>query len=236
MPTGPKSSVEEIRARFDQDVERFSNLATGQTATMDAADCMELVTEAAALASPGATRALDVGCGAGNFSLKLRERLPGVHCTLLDLSQPMLDRARQRLGAAAAETLQGDVREVEFGSEWYDIILAAAVLHHLRTPEEWRAVYGKFFRALRPGGGLWVFDLVAHENPAIQVQLWARYCRYLEGMGGIPYRDKVFAYVAKEDTPTPVTFQLEVMRQAGFTRLDVLHKNACFAAFGGTRP
>ena len=31
-----KSTVDEIRERFDNDVERFSNLATGQSATIDA--------------------------------------------------------------------------------------------------------------------------------------------------------------------------------------------------------
>ena len=31
-----KSTVEEIRQRFDGDVERFSNLETGQSATVDA--------------------------------------------------------------------------------------------------------------------------------------------------------------------------------------------------------
>jgi tRNA (cmo5U34)-methyltransferase len=31
-----KSSVDEIRRRFDADVERFSNLDTGQSSTVDA--------------------------------------------------------------------------------------------------------------------------------------------------------------------------------------------------------
>ncbi|MGI6419673.1 MAG: hypothetical protein ACOX1P_28900 [Thermoguttaceae bacterium] len=31
-----KSTVDEIRQRFDADVERFSNLETGQSATIDA--------------------------------------------------------------------------------------------------------------------------------------------------------------------------------------------------------
>jgi len=31
-----KSTVDEIRSRFDADVERFSNLTTGQSATIDA--------------------------------------------------------------------------------------------------------------------------------------------------------------------------------------------------------
>ena len=43
-----KSTVEEIRARFDNDVERFSNLETGQSATIDAPLALELIAEAAA--------------------------------------------------------------------------------------------------------------------------------------------------------------------------------------------
>jgi tRNA (cmo5U34)-methyltransferase len=39
-------------------------------------------------------------------------------------------------------------------------VLAAAVLHHLRADQEWRDVFAAFHRALRPGGSLWVFDLV----------------------------------------------------------------------------
>ena len=46
-----KSTVEEIRARFDADVERFSNLETGQLATVDAPLVLDLVTQAAAAAN-----------------------------------------------------------------------------------------------------------------------------------------------------------------------------------------
>ncbi len=38
-----KSSVDQIRSRFDQDVERFSNLETGQSATIDAPLSLELI-------------------------------------------------------------------------------------------------------------------------------------------------------------------------------------------------
>lgn len=36
-----KSTQEDIRKRFDNDVERFSNLKTGQTTTIDAPLAME---------------------------------------------------------------------------------------------------------------------------------------------------------------------------------------------------
>lgn len=48
-----KSSVEDIRRRFDTDVERFSNLETGQSATVDAPLAMALVAQAAAATNGG---------------------------------------------------------------------------------------------------------------------------------------------------------------------------------------
>ena len=57
-----KSTVEQIRQRFDHDVERFSNLETGQSATVDAPLVLELITQAAAVTNPQATAMLDVGC------------------------------------------------------------------------------------------------------------------------------------------------------------------------------
>lgn len=46
-----KSTIDEIRARFDADVERFSNLATGQISTVDAPLAMELISCAAAVST-----------------------------------------------------------------------------------------------------------------------------------------------------------------------------------------
>jgi tRNA (cmo5U34)-methyltransferase len=52
------------------DVERFSNLDIGQSATFDAPLAISLVAQAAALTTPHARHALDIGCGAGNYTLK----------------------------------------------------------------------------------------------------------------------------------------------------------------------
>jgi tRNA (cmo5U34)-methyltransferase len=240
-----KSTPEQIRQRFDNDVERFSNLQTGQSATIDAPLVLELISEAAAATTPGARAVLDVGCGAGNYTLKLLQRLPGLDATLVDLSRPMLDRAAQRVGAAGAGAgkvtlLQGDVRELPLPDGAFDVILAAAVLHHLREDAEWDAVFAKFHRCLRPGGSVWISDLVQHTNPGVQRMMWRRYGEYLSalkggGPGGEAYRDAVFAYVEQEDTPRPLMDQIDALRRAGFGQVEILHKNSCFAAFGAVK-
>lgn len=233
-----KSTVEEIRQRFDNDVERFSNLETGQSATVDAPLALELVSQAAAAVTPHAKHVLDVGCGAGNYTLKLLQRLPNLDVTLIDLSRPMLDRAQQRIARATSggiTLLQGDVRELSLGENSFDIILAAAVLHHLRTDSEWEQVFTAFYRGLRPGGSLWIFDLVESSIPAVEALMRRRYGEYLTQLKDEAYRDHVFAYVAKEDTPRPLVFQLELLKRVGFASVDVLHKNGSFAAFGGAK-
>ena len=233
-----KSTVEQIRQRFDADVERFSNLQTGQSATIDAPLAMELVAAAAAAATPQARHVLDVGCGAGNYTLKLLESLPNLDVTLVDLSQPMLARALERVRAATSgeiKTVQGDIREIALGEANFDVILASAVLHHLRSDAEWQQVFSAFYRALRPGGSIWISDLVESTIPAVERLMHDRYGKYLSAFKDDAYRDHVFAYVAQEDTPKPLVFQLDLLRQVGFAQVDVLHKNVCFAAFGALK-
>lgn len=234
-----KSSVDDIRRRFDGDVERFANLDTGQTSTVDAALVLDLVTETAVSVTPHAAHLLDVGCGAGNYSLKLLQRLPNLDVTLIDLSRPMLDRAAQRVGAATSGQVtprQGDIRTLDLPPASVDIILAAAVLHHLRDEAEWRAVFAKLYACLRPGGALWIADLITHDNSAVQAVMWRRYGEYLTAFRGEAYRDEVFAYIEREDSPRSLSFQLRLLRDAGFRQVDVLHKHSCFAAFGGVKP
>lgn len=234
-----KSTVEEIRARFDADVERFSNLETGQVAAVDSPLGMSLVTEAAAVTTPAPTEVLDLGCGAGNYTLALLARLetPPARIRLNDLSLPMLDRAELRLREAgfegAIDKVQGDLREIDLGTP--DIVLAAAVLHHLRTPDEWELVFAKLHAAIQPKGGLWIYDMVSSENPIVDAMMRRRYGEYLTGVKDEKYRDHVFSYIDAEDTPAPLSYQLDLLRKAGFATVDVLHANSGFAAFGATR-
>ena len=105
----------------------------------------------------------------------------------------------------------------------------AAVLHHLRD-EAMAGPFRKLYRWLRPGGSLWIFDLVSHEIEAVQLIMWERYGDYLAAFKGEEYRDHVFAYVDHEDSPRPVLLQCEQLREARFREIDILHQNTGLAA------
>ena len=233
-----KSSTTEIRERFDNDVQRFSNLNTGQQSTIDAEISLEILTESAKRIVPAATSLLDVGCGAGNYTLKMLGKLPGLNCTLIDLSKPMLDKAFERVSAETdkeVKIIQGDIREIDLPKDHFDIILAGAVLHHLREDADWEFVFGRLFSVLKKGGCLMISDLVTQDTKILTDYVWERYGDYLEKLGGKEYRNKVLAYVEKEDSPRSLNYQMDLMKRVGFKNVEVLHKNFCFAACAGIK-
>jgi tRNA (cmo5U34)-methyltransferase len=233
-----KSTTDEIRKRFDNDVDRFSNLETGQAATIDAPLAMELITQAAVSCTSRIRRILDIGCGAGNNTLKLLQTVSTFDCDLVDLSLPMLEKAQTRISAVntgMVRTFQGDFRTIDLPEAGYDVIIAAAVLHHLRDDDDWETTFRKIYRLTAPGGSFWITDLVSHETEQVQAMMWSRYGEYLQSLGGEEYRKKVFTYIDKEDTPRSVTYQLNLLNKVGFSSVELLHKNSCFAAFGAVK-
>jgi tRNA (cmo5U34)-methyltransferase len=233
-----KSSVAEIRDRFDKDVERFSNLDSGQVSTIDAKISLELITEAARRIRPDAETMLDIGCGAGNYTLMMLSKMNNLQCTLVDLSKPMLDKAYERVSRVTekkAEAVQGDIRDIHLKENYFDIILAGAVLHHLRDDADWEFTFRKLFGILKPGGCLMISDLVTQDVETLNQYIWEKYGDYLENLGGREYRDKVLDYVGKEDSPRSLTYQVQLMKKIGFRDTEILHKNLCFAAFAGIK-
>jgi tRNA (cmo5U34)-methyltransferase len=233
-----KSTIAEIRDRFDKDVERFSNLDSGQISTIDAKISLELITEAARRMRPDADTLLDIGCGAGNFTLMMLSKMNNLNCTLVDLSKPMLDKAYERVSQVSekkAEIIQGDIRDVHLMENHFDIILAGAVLHHLRDDADWEFTFRKLFNILKPGGCLMISDLITQDIETLNQYIWERYGDYLENLGGREYRNKVLDYVSKEDSPRSLNYQLELMKKIGFRHTEILHKNLCFAAYAGIK-
>jgi tRNA (cmo5U34)-methyltransferase len=219
-------------------VERFSNLDTGQISTIDAKISLELITEAAAIFRPDAVNLLDVGCGAGNYTIMMLSKIKNLNCVLADLSLPMLDKAFERISretVGKVETIQGDIREIKLKENHFDIILAGAVLHHLRDDADWEFTFSKLFNALSPGGCLMISDLITQDTEILNDYFRGKYGDYLESQGGREYRLKVLEYVEKEDSPRSLNYQLMLMKKVGFRKTEILHKNLCFAAYGGIK-
>jgi ubiquinone/menaquinone biosynthesis C-methylase UbiE len=100
---------------------------------------------------------LDAGCGTAVFTAGAY-RTATRPLTLVDRSAGMLDRARQRLGDATAELVQGDLFALPFPPGGFETVGCFAMLHVLADP--WAGLIA-LRPQLAPGGRLFVSMLVA---------------------------------------------------------------------------
>jgi tRNA (cmo5U34)-methyltransferase len=238
IPQQIKSSPEAIRRNFDQQVERFSNLETGQTTAIDSPLCMELIARSAALHNPDASRIMDLGCGGGNYAVKVTSFLHDVDCTLIDLSTNMLEKAEERVKvqiSGKVMAIQGDYRDIPFEENIYDVITAGTTLHHLREDQEWKSVFSKIYKALKPGGTFWINDIILGETEKINQMMIDG---WIGSMRKYHSQEEIEMYLERyetEDTPRTLSYQLELMKEIGFQETFVLHKHFNFAAFGARK-
>lgn len=229
----PKLSVDALRKQFDREVDRFSDETIGQATAVDSLLVLEMVERSIAHMQPNAERLCDIGCGAGNFSLRIARRIPDVKLTILDLSRPMLDRAKQRLEAehfVVEHMIQADIKDAELPKNRFDIVVAGASLHHLRDKADWMAVFRSVFDSLRPGGTFWIWDLIKHENETIEAVQKKRYADYLISFKDESFQQHVFDDIDASDSPESMQFLWESLTKTGFRKIDILHKNTVFMA------
>ncbi|MFJ2821586.1 class I SAM-dependent methyltransferase [Streptomyces toxytricini] len=109
------------------------------------------LSDAAAIA-PG-DRVLDVGCGAGATTrLAARAAAPGGSALGLDLSGPMLERARaaaESEGVAGARFEQGDAQVHPLPRGAFDVVISRFGVMYFADPV---AAFGNIASAVRPGG------------------------------------------------------------------------------------
>ena len=104
-----------------------------------------------------ALEVLDVGAGYGVVSEEVLQAFPAARITLQDYSQPMLDRARQRL-ADHSDRLRYVLCDLTDPS-WpqqvggpFDLAVSAIAIHNLRDPQKIYACYRAIHGLLKPDG------------------------------------------------------------------------------------
>jgi S-adenosylmethionine-diacylgycerolhomoserine-N-methlytransferase len=100
---------------------------------------------------------LEIGCGTGSNLAGLARRFPDARLVGLDLAEPMLERARRRLGGRA-RLIRGAAGEVDAGGP-FDIVLLSYVL--TMTGAAQSRCIAAAHAALAPGGLLGVVDFEA---------------------------------------------------------------------------
>lgn len=123
---------------------------------------------------PGDSRVLEVGCGAGRFSIPLLQRLGG-ELTTFDLSEPLLEQLRRHLSgldrttSARCRVVSGDIHHLEesIGAGQFDAAIGFFFLHHL---DDLQGALANMRMALRPGGRMFFIE-PNRRNPLFLLQV-----------------------------------------------------------------
>ena len=108
----------------------------------------------------GCEQALDVGCGTGALTRRLKRLVP--HVTGIDRDERSIQLARAHPGAAGIRYLQADFLAACFEPASLDLVTSVASLHHMDA----RAALRRMSDLLRPGGVLAVVGLARASWPA----------------------------------------------------------------------
>ena len=100
------------------------------------------------LPADGIADILEIGCGTGNYTALLKNRFKDAKIKAIDISEPMVRLARQKLNDARLSFDVGDAEEAELGGK-YDLVTSNATFHWLSDLE---GVIKKTERSLSKNG------------------------------------------------------------------------------------
>lgn len=108
----------------------------------------------------GCATALDVGCGTGALTRRLRAA--GLRVTGLDRDEPCIRAARAHPAAGGLGYLVGDIGRAPLQPGSFDLVTSIAMLHHMDAELALKKMSG----LLRPGGTLAIVGLARDSTPA----------------------------------------------------------------------
>lgn len=107
------------------------------------------------------TKILDVGAGTGRLAVELA-RL-GADLTALDISEEMLEILKRK--SDRIQTIVGDAENLIFPRGYFDWVISAFVIVHLKDPTRF---FDQAYKVLKDGGKLLVTNINQKEPPEIE--------------------------------------------------------------------
>lgn len=192
----------------------------------------ESAADAVAASVPKGARILDLGAGTGLLSEAVLRRAPASRLLLMDHSESMLEKARQRFTRMPrVDIAPGDLRD-PLPDGPFNAVISSLAIHHL-PHEEKQDLFRRIARVLTPGGVFVNVEQIAAPTEQIEVVYDRRHeahvlrsqCPAEEWAAG---RERM-----KLDICADLETQLAWLRQAGFDKVDCLAKDWRFGTYAG---
>ena len=195
-------------------------------------ECQNLTVEWCKRLAKSDTCIYDLGCSTGSLLLPLAKSIsdiPGLRLIGVDNSKSMLDKARKKLEnfSNSIELIEADLNSFSLGTT------CAIVMNYTLPfiPQENRAfLLNKIYQALVPGGAFILNDKILSENEHLSETFIEMHHNFKQGHG---YSEMEIS--KKRDAlenvliPLKLSLTMKLMREAGFTVMDIFFKWNNFA-------
>lgn len=179
---------------------------------------------------------LDLGCGTGNISKKIKNRFPNAKITCVDLAENMIKIARDKLSNYSDILFVLNDFQNMSGNGDYDVIISALALHHLETDNDKKKIYNKIFTALVDGGVFYNADVVLGSTDYLQdmyIKKWKKFL--LNNYSEKEIETKWMPIHLKEDKPAKTIDHIKWLEKSGFKQIDVVWKCYNYMVYGGVK-
>jgi tRNA (cmo5U34)-methyltransferase len=180
----------------------------------------------------GARAVVDLGTGTGALAERVARALRTAHLTGIDEDAGMLAMAERRLRSRRVTFVHASFLTAPLPP--CDAVTASLALHHVERPRDKRALFGRVYRALRPGGVLVSAD--CHPPAAAWLAEDGRraWRAHLRASYDARQSARFLRAWAKEDFYTTLDTEDRLLRSAGFATTVVWRRNP-FAVIVGEK-
>lgn len=180
---------------------------------------------------------IDLGCGTGTISKKIKQVFPNANLTCLDLAENMIKMAQLKLAGYAGVTYSvGDFNDYQF-EESYDVVVSSLALHHLVTDQDKIRFYQKIYECLRPRGICLNADVILGSNEHFQKLYMAKWVSFMKRhVSEEEIEHNWLPKYFEEDRPSKLMEQIKWLSEIGFSQVDIIWKYYNFAVYGECKP
>ena len=173
---------------------------------------------------------IDLGCGTGSVSRRIKDAFPNIQLTCVDIAKNMLDIASAKNGPDTI-LIQADFNTFDFPQK-YDAIVSSLALHHLETDEGKGIFYRKIYEALK-GGGIFVnIDVVTGGDNALQKVYLKNWKDFMVKNTSVQeVENKWLPNYHAEDRPVSIMRHIGMLQKSGFGMIDVVYKHYNYAVY-----
>ncbi len=211
-----RAKDEQVRSMFDAIAPAYDFMNRAMTGGLDRVWLRRLVAEVAE-ANPG--HIVDIATGTGDVALALARKLPQSTITGIDLSEGMLDKARDKAASAPEGKrltfICGDGTRTGLPDSSAD---AVTVAYGVRNFADIAGGYREMYRILRPGGKLCVLELSTPVSK-LPLALYKLYTRTLIPAAGrlLSHDSRAYSYLPESIAAAPQRGDMAaLMLDAGF--------------------